>query len=265
MTSTKRAAGSKPLRYALLVLTALLAMLQLHSGLAQGLDTRALNLAISGPDRDVSDFARDAARKPIEVLEFLGIQAGMTVLDLYAAGGYYTFILSKAVGAEGLVYAQNTERGLRFVEDRQNITQGEALNNKIERGGLSNVIQIVRPLGEIGLAENSVDLIIVAQTLHDYYNPNPDRALEMLVQLRALLKPGGVLGITDHVGVAGRDNRDLHRMEIQQAVDLARQAGFEVESSELLRVSTDDHSRSIFDPRLNRSTDRFLLKLSKPL
>ena len=240
-------------------------MLFASACLGQGLDTRALEVALSGPDREVADFARDSARKPVQVLEFLGIQTGMTVLDLYAAGGYYTFILSKAVGENGIVYAQNTERGLRFVEDRQNISQGEALNAKIERGDLRNVVQIVKPLKEIGLAGNSVDLIIVAQTLHDYYNPNPERAIQMLQQLRLLLKPGGVLGITDHVGVAGADNTDLHRMEIQQAVELAEQAGFEVEASEALRVSTDDHSRSIFDPRLNRSTDRFLLKLTKSL
>jgi predicted methyltransferase len=264
MTSTNRTGGTLPLHSALLTFTAVLATLLMQNGIAQGLDTRALQIAISGPDRDVSDFARDEARKPVEVLDFLGIRPGMTVLDLYAAGGYYTFILAKAVGDEGLVYAQNTERGLRFVEDRQNITQGEALNNKIERGKLDNVEQIVRPLSEIGLAENSVDLVLVAQTLHDYYNPNPERALEMFLQIKRLLKPGGVLGITDHVGVAGRNNRDLHRMEIQQAVDLAQQAGFEVQTSELLRVPGDDHSRSIFDPRLNRSTDRFLLKLIKP-
>jgi predicted methyltransferase len=240
-------------------------MLFASACLGQGLDTRALEVALSGPDREVADFARDSARKPVQVLEFLGIQTGMTVLDLYAAGGYYTFILSKAVGENGTVYAQNTERGLRFVENRQNISQGEALNAKIERGDLRNVVQIVKPLKEIGLAGNSVDLIIVAQTLHDYYNPNPERAIQMLQQLRLLLKPGGVLGITDHVGVAGADNTDLHRMEIQQAVELAEQAGFEVEASEALRVPTDDHSRSIFDPRLNRSTDRFLLKLTKPL
>ena len=240
-------------------------MLFASACLGQGLDTRALEVALSGPDREVADFARDSARKPVQVLEFLGIQTGMTVLDLYAAGGYYTFILSKAVGENGIVYAQNTERGLRFVEDRQNISQGEALNAKIERGDLRNVVQIVKPLKEIGLADNSVDLIIVAQTLHDYYNPNPKRAIQMLQQLRLLLKPGGVLGITDHVGVAGADNSDLHRMEIQQAVELAEQAGFEVEASEALRVSTDNHSRSIFDPRLNRSTDRFLLKLTKSL
>jgi len=245
------------------LLSILLLMLFMVPG-SLALDKDALRRAISGPDRDVSDFIRDEVRKPVDVLDFLGIDNGMTVLDLYAAGGYYTFILSRAVGPNGIVYAQNTVRGLRFVEDRQDITQGEALNNKIRQGNLSNVTQLIRPLDEIGLAQESLDAVMLAQTLHDYYNPNSDRALNMLLQLKALLKPGGVIGVTDHVGLAGRDNNEMHRMEIQQAIDVAEQAGFIVQSSELLRVRNDDHSRSIFDPRLNRSTDRFLLRLEKP-
>ena len=233
-------------------------------GYSQGLDKNALRLAISGPDREVTDFVRDDVRKPIEVLEFLGLTTGMTVLDLYAAGGYYTFILAKAVGPEGTVYAQNTERGRRFVEDRQEITKGEALDLKIVKGNLSNVKQLIAPLDELSIQAETVDLIIVAQTLHDYYNQNPERALEMLVTLRNLLKPGGVIGITDHVGLPQFDNDDLHRMEITEAVEVALQAGFNVEQSQILRVENDDHSRSIFDPRLNRTTDRFLLKLTKP-
>ena len=232
--------------------------------MVHALDKEALRRAISGPDGDVSDFARDQVRKPVEVLDFLGIETGMTVLDLYAAGGYYTFILAKAVGPNGIVYAQNTPRGLRFVEDHQDITQGEALDNKIRDGNLSNVRQVIRRLDNIGLTAASLDAVIVAQTLHDSYNSSPQQALTILLSLKALLKPGGVVGITDHVGLAGRDNRDMHRMQIQQAIDVAEQAGFNVEPSELLRTRSDDHSRSIFDPGLNRNTDRFLLKLQKP-
>lgn len=249
-----------PARFACLVVAGFIAQL----GYAQELDKTALNAALSGPDREVSDFIRDDVRKPVEVLEFLGLAQGMTVLDLYAAGGYYTFILAKAVGPQGIVYAQNTERGRRFVEDRQEITQGEALDNKIAKGNLSNVRQIIAPLDDIGIPAESLDLIIVAQTLHDYYNPNPNRALEMLQRLHSLLKPGGVIGVTDHVGLPQFNNTDLHRLEIVKATDIARQAGFAVEESQILRVTNDDHSRSIFDPRLNRTTDRFLLKLIKP-
>jgi predicted methyltransferase len=249
-----------------MIMITALTMLTLQCSLvrAQRLDQAALLQAISGPDREVSDFIRDPVRKPVQVLDFLGVTPGMTVLDLYAAGGYYTFIFSKAVGPEGTVYAQNTVRGRQFVEDRQDITQGQALDQKIEQGKLSNVVQIVRPLASLGLQPGSLDTVMVAQVLHDYYNPNPDRALNMLLQIKALLKPGGVIGITDHVGIARYNNNDLHRMTIAQATAVAQEAGFEVFESDLLRVPSDNHSRSIFDPRLNRTTDRFLLKLRKP-
>ena len=241
----------------------LLATLGYSGSLA--LDKEALTRAITGPDRDVTDYVRDAVRKPVEVLDFLGLEPGMTVLDLYAAGGYYTFILSKAVGPNGIIFAQNTPRGLRFEEDRQDITQGEALEAKIQQGNLTNVSHIVRPLAEIALPPISIDMVILAQTLHDWYNPQPARVLERLLQVKALLKPGGVVGITDHIGLDGRDNRSMHRMQKQQAIDIAEQAGFlVVGDSDILNSRINDHTRSIFDPRLNRNTDRFLLKLQKP-
>ena len=242
---------------------ALLALLGFQQpGLAQ--DSLTLRRALAGPDRDVTDFMRDEARRPVEVLSFFGIGTGMTVLDVYAAGGYYTFILSKAVGPEGKVYAQNTERGLRYKEDRQEITQGEALANKIRDGNLNNVEQLVGPVGELALPPASVDAILLMQTLHDSYNNDPARALELLNNLKVYLKPGGVIGLSDHVGAAGRDNADLHRMEIEQAIAVGQEAGFIVQQSELLRNPADDHSRSIFDPRLARNTDRFLFRLIKP-
>ena len=57
----------------------------------------------------VHTVIRDAGRKPVEVLRCLGVESGMTVLDVFAASGWYTEVLAHAVGANGTVYAQNTE------------------------------------------------------------------------------------------------------------------------------------------------------------
>ncbi|CAN0509561.1 unnamed protein product, partial [Discosporangium mesarthrocarpum] len=51
------------------------------SATAAELDTEALHRALSGPDRDVNDFVRDQARRPVDVLAWLGLEPGMTVLD----------------------------------------------------------------------------------------------------------------------------------------------------------------------------------------
>ena len=51
------------------------------------LDKDALRQALNGADRDSNDLHRDEVRKPVEVLNFLGVDEGMSVLDVYAAGG----------------------------------------------------------------------------------------------------------------------------------------------------------------------------------
>jgi len=72
-----------------------------------------LESRLADASRAEADRARDAGRKPAEVLAFLGIEPGMSVLDLMAGGGYYTEVLSLAVGPEGQVVAHNTDAALQ--------------------------------------------------------------------------------------------------------------------------------------------------------
>ena len=176
---------------------------------ASAQDSLSLRRALADPSRGVTDFARDDIRRPVEILEFLGIRSGMTVMDVYAAGGYYTFILSKALGPEGAVLAQNTERSLRFKEDRQEITQGEALKSKILEGNLTNVTQLIGNVTALDLSEDSLDAALLMLSLHDSYNNSPERALELLRSLYSYLAPGGILGISDHVGLPENNNLSL--------------------------------------------------------
>lgn len=232
--------------------------------MATALDKDALRQALNGADRDPNDLHRDEVRKPVEVLDFLGVEEGMSVLDVYAAGGYYTFILSKAVGAAGVVYAQNTEQGLNFQEGRQNISQGEAFDAKVARGNLNNVRHILSPVDQLPIPAQSLDVILVSQILHDFYNGDPDRALVMLESLKPMLKPDGIIGITDHIGLEGQDNSHMHRMQKQQAIEIAQRAGYIlIGESDLLQNESDSHDRHVFHPSLERNTDRFLLKLGQ--
>lgn len=247
------------------LLTTLLSLCVSANSVAQALDTQALEIALRAPGRDVSDRIRDPQRKPVETLDFLQVQAGMVVLDLYAAGGYYSYILAKAVGPEGIVYAQNSPSGLNLEEDRGERSRSAALEARIVAGRLENVQRLERPISDLGLEADSVDFVLISQILHDYFNSHPQRAISMLRNIYTILKPGGIVGVIDHEGIVGQDNRRLHRLPKAAAIQVIEEAGFVVEAqSTLLANSQDRHVRSIFDPMLNRATDQYLLRLRKP-
>jgi len=65
----------------------------------------AFKSAIADPIRPPEDVARDADRKPAELLAFAGVRSGMSIAELAPGGGYFTRILTSAVGSKGHVYA----------------------------------------------------------------------------------------------------------------------------------------------------------------
>jgi len=76
---------------------------------AQNEQAARMETALLSPNRPLEDKARDAARKPIQTVQFLGIKTGDTVIDVIAAGGWFTEVLSAAVGPSGKVLAQNPD------------------------------------------------------------------------------------------------------------------------------------------------------------
>jgi len=217
---------------------------------------------LADPHRAESDRARDAGRKPAEVVGFLGIEPGMTVVDLIAAGGYYTEVLSLAVGPRGHVYAQNT----RFTLEIRDGANDAAMTARLADGRLPNVERLDREIGDLGLAPNSIDAAVTALNFHDIYNGRgPEAANGFLLAVKAILVPGGVLGIVDHAGGAG-DDESLHRIDEALVVAAAEQAGFIVEAtSDVLRNPDDDRERNVFAEGLRGHTDRFVLRLRRPI
>lgn len=223
---------------------------------------KGLTVGLAAAGRPEADKKRDGDRKPVEVIAFLGVAPGMTVVDLIAAGGYYTEVLSAAVGSEGRVYAQNNAYVLKMRDGAND----KAMTRRLEGERLPNVVRLDREVRELGLAPGSVDLAFTALNFHDIYNGRGrEAAADFLGTVYRILEPGGVLGLIDHAGNPGRDNEKLHRIEEGKVREAAQAAGFEVEaSSDVLRHLDDDRSSNVFAPGLRGKTDRFVLRLRKP-
>jgi predicted methyltransferase len=191
--------------------------------------------------RPMEDRIRDGARRPYQVMMLLGVEEGMTAVDIGAGQGWWSWVFSAAVGPSGTVYAQ----GMRG--------DGGAV------GELSNV-EVVGSLDDI--AEGSADVAVTALNIH---HMNDERAGPYFEGIRRVLKPGGVAAVIDHVGDPAMNNAQLHRLPIEAARGWIEAAGLEiVEESDILRQAADDHTLGATDPRLGRNPDRFLFVVRKP-
>lgn len=224
---------------------------------ALGMTTGALAVApdfvekLTADSRPAEDQARDGARRPYQVMQRLGVEEGMTVLDVGAGGGWYTRVLSAAVGSSGEVVAQFGPRALQ----REN---GQAQRDLAQ--GLGNTEAFFGELDE--LEANRFDRAVTALNMH---HGNAERNVPYLEGIMRVLKSGGRAAIIDHIGSPGMNNSELHRMLVSDAREWIEEAGFEiVEESDILRTTADDHSKAPFDPTLGRNTDRFLFIVEKP-
>lgn len=205
--------------------------------------------------RPQADIDRDAARKPRETMELLGVQEGWTVIDVAAGGGYFTRVLSAAVGPNGKVLSQV---GARALENNNGQAQ------KDMAAELGNAEPVFGDMASI--PAGTADAAITAQNYHDAYNFRGEEGSQaFLKDIFNALKSGGVAIIIDHEGSAGAANADLHRIPKDLTRAEIEKAGFVVVSeSDLLDNPADDHTLGVREASVRGETDQFLFVVRKP-
>jgi len=157
--------------------------------------------ALENPARPEADVARDATRRPAEVLEFFAITPNTTVLELFAGGGYYTELLAHVVGENGKVVAHMNTPLVKFGGDE--FTARHADNR------LPNTEVLMAENNELMLDSDQFDAITIVLNYHDLYWASDDYGWvafdvpKFLAEIHKGLKPGGTLGIVDHFAASG--------------------------------------------------------------
>lgn len=221
---------------------------------------------LAAPTRPVADAARDANRKPAEVLAFAKVMPGQTVFDLEAGGGFYTELLSLAVGPTGKVVMQQPKEFGDFYK--------EAIATRTADSRLANVTVSYTPFNALDTADASVDVVTWFQGPHELYckaacgNAVMGEPAAVFTEISRVLKPGGYLVLMDHVapqGTATTSGNDQHRIDKMQVMALATAAGFALEEeSSILANPADDYTKGVFDAAVQGKTDQFLLRYKKP-
>ena len=219
--------------------------------------------AVASAARPAADRARDADRRPAEVVAFAGIKPGDTVVDMIPGGGYFTRIFSAVVGPTGKVYALVPAAMAKTYP--QAVTAAQAIPADPH---YRNVTVLVEGVGKLA-THQPIDVVWTSQNYHDLHNPSlpPATAGEIDQAVFAALKPGGLYIIEDHVAEAGSGVRDagtLHRIDPAFVRDEVQTAGFTYEAeSPVLHNPADPHTAKVFDPAIRGRTDQFVFKFRK--
>lgn len=221
----------------------------------------AIAAAVADAARPAEDKARDADRKPAEMLAFAEVKPGQVVGDFLPGGGYFTRIFAKAVGGDGKVFA--------IISEGQAKAEKPPAVNAIAADPAYGNIEVVAADFQTLVLPQKADMIWTSQNYHDLHQSRLN--LDVAAVNKAIfeaLKPGGLYLVLDHAAPAGTpvtSADSLHRIDPAIVRRELEAAGFVfVGESDALRNPKDDYAKIIFDPAVRGHTDQFVYKFRKP-
>jgi predicted methyltransferase len=190
-----------------------------------------LALAIRSANRSPENMVRDRYRHPRESLSFWGLRPGMSILEIWPGGGYWTEILAP--------YAKETHG--KYVAALPSATRPLAakFSNKALYGEVQSTVfnETSGPMVPAG----SADFVLLARNLHDWMGEPgvPEKAMR---DFYAALKPGGILAVEQHRADPRPMKKDASDgyMTAAVVVQLAEKAGFKLEDQSEINANPKD-------------------------
>ena len=223
--------------------------------------------AIGNNSRAEANSERDGARKPEQVLTFIGLSEGDAVLDFGAGSGYWSELFSGVVGDSGVVYAHQNA-GERFESQKAALTEQFAPFGNIE------LLPLERGAA-LPLDDGSVDSIMVSYLFHHMHFADgsgeafPASSEALFGEFRRVLKPGGTIIIIEHAAADGSGRAQSggwHRTPPEMAKSDIATVGFEfvADAPEIFHNPDDDLRNVWFETGLQGKTTTFVHKYRKP-
>lgn len=206
--------------------------------------------AVAGDHRDDDERARDRYRHPVATLEFFGLEADMTVIEIWPGSGWYTSVLAPVLRTDGkLIVATFSEappdyRPREYQALRQRMNADPQIYNAVE-------VVLYEPPKRTRLGPpDSADMVVTFRNSHNWVNH--DIADTVFAGMFAVLKPGGILGLVQHRGFADADpetSAEAGYVPEGYLIALAEGAGFVLEDRSEINANpkdVKDYSRGVW-------------------
>jgi predicted methyltransferase len=243
-----------------------------------------LDRVLAGDHRSEKNRARDAWRHPKETLSFFGLKQDMTVLEIWpGGGGWYTEVLAPTLREQGklIVASWDPKSESKYVQENSKKFAAKLAErpNLYDR---AKVVALQAPNELKPVPDASVDMVLTFRNVHGWMGDGSAEA--MFKAMYAALKPGGILGVTEH-RAKGDVPQDLKAesgyVRTDYAIELAKNAGFELIGQSEINANpkdTTDHPNGVWSlpPSLDGGdadrekfvaigeSDRFTLRFRKP-
>lgn len=203
-----------------------------------------IDQALAGEHRAPGNATRDAYRHPKETLLFLGLEPGMTVVEIWPAMGWYAEVLAPVLRPGGVFFAAGFSmtadrtpgwRKEMQTEFREKMESHPDVYDRVIATGLSVPERTtIAPPG-------SADLVLTFRNVHNWMKG--DYAEEMFGVFYRTLKPSGILGIVEHRAKPGTSLDDMKRsgyVTEAHVIELAERAGFALEARSDINANPSD-------------------------
>ena len=162
--------------------------------------------SMEGEHRSESNIARNQYRHPVETLTFFGIEDGMTVMEIWPGGGWYTEVLAPAMRDHGKLVIATWDPAVEGQAKYRYSLPEKMKETFATNPDVYDQVETVyySPPESDSLGEPaSVDVVLTFRNTHGWVNAG--QAQDIYHEFARVLKPGGVLGVVQHRAKAGTD------------------------------------------------------------
>jgi predicted methyltransferase len=215
------------------------------SGGARAVDTaQQLDQILAGSHRDPANSVRDKYRHPKEGLLFFGIQPGMTVVEVWPSGGWWTEVLAPLLKDDGRYYAAwfPTEwpKTPGYLKEREKDFDAKLAARPDLYGKVIKTKLLAPEYVDIA-PKGSADMVLTFRNVHNWAKAG--NADAMFKAFYDALKPGGVLGVVDHranPGTAFQRQIDSGYLTEEYVISTAEKAGFKLAAKSEVNANPKD-------------------------
>lgn len=219
--------------------------------------------ALAAESRPDSDRARDDNRKPLETLQFFGLEDDMRVLELMPGGGWYTRVLAPVLADNGKLYVA---LGTNYLRDNllrepgyEDVEVVETTANMRREDGAR-----FYTLDDFEFGVEDIDMALTFRNLHNFDEQARGRLNRAVFDA---LKSGGLYGVVDHTRrhMEGESPENRRRIDPVLVIKEMLDTGFEfVGYSDLHYRADDELEYEVGRRSVSGNTDRFTFLFRKP-